>query len=271
LRLIDSNAIDLSSVQLKDPLRDLHAANVDAEFAVNVTLLSGERINLVELGKRICNFVREQLDNPIARLPKWAPEFVDHWQNALGSLCDNQQGFNPIWRDLRRGLKNVAAAAGICWSRLAAYDAIHSAITAKLGSCCPPGIISTEVLARTSESYSAVKQCERILQNYGITVEEFGHVLESFPGLYEFATRYFELSPGSTLVSLMERSNWPGVSITDVDSAVSFPPADTRAQIRGQFVAKYSMQPGYSCSWQTLYQPKGSISIDDPFIVAQRE
>ena len=270
LQLIDSHLIDFSRLRLREPIRDLHAANVDPDFGENVELVTGERINLIELGRRICDLIGESMTDRATRMPDWAAELLWHWRGTLDALaeCPSELDRTIDWRIMRQLLMELAANLDIRWDALGVFDEVHRILAARLGFSRPHRILSPDVLARTNMfTCSKARGLEPILRSIGATWDEFSHLLHEFPRLLELATRYHELGPDSMFEELRPglRDRWPMVTSEDVRRAKMTSPTETRARLRGAFVNEHAGCVGYACDWQTLYHPLGTTSIDHPF------
>jgi hypothetical protein len=220
--------VGVGAVRLADPLAALKAVAADTTLSHRVELASGGTITALEIQRHYLRLARVH----VARLPRWAGELCEVWQDTLDRL---QRGTGAV-------------ADRLDWAIKLAMFRVRAS---RDGHACDRNVFTfaaTRASASSPEMWQA-QMCEIALR--------YGQVHP--PGLFDALD-----------VTGALHHRVPGID--RIDDALEWPPCEGRARVRGSVVARLAgRRDGSICGWASVFDGAASLRLDlsDPFAASE--
>jgi len=260
------------SVCPADPVRAMKVFASDQTLSSIVPTISGVSISALDIQWHYLRSI-EEFPKKNA-FPAWAPKVLEGWRGILELLQQRSRRLEMAldWTVKRNLYSDVAASHGIAWKQLPTLTEFMDRVTdayRKAKVELPGRLAWSDVFGDQSPAVRG-RSLAKLLQKDSL---DWDHVLafqELRPRLFELETRYLQLNGG-----VFEQLERAGVlehdAIPDRNSiceAVTKPPQDTRARVRGEYVSQYAGVAGVSCGWSRVVDSANGrrmVDLGDPF------
>lgn len=268
--LADAGLTPGSSVQLAAPLDAMRIVASDMTCKKPLRMHDGREVTALEIQRHYLAQVESNAKKDF--MPEWAPQVCRLWRSVLAQL---EGAPESVSRSLDWGIKwalyaRHARNAGLRWESLPFWNRITNHLAASLSLSdedyeLPPGPIFNPDSPISGE----LKRLSPIVEAEGSGWQGVRRFLECRQQLYELDWRFGQLGPKGLFESLdgagVLDHHVPGVD--NVDLAITEPPADGRARIRGAVIRRLAKTNGAHADWQHVVDVgKGRmLDLSDPF------
>ncbi len=233
VKLCESGERPGTGVTLSNPLRAMRAYVADPTCTARADVEVGPARSAMEIQRHYLEEVQSRVDEPF--MPRWAGDACRRWREVLDALEAGPASMNRTldWAIKLTIFKNRARQQSIDWDSLPSQNRqLQTAKPARRAS-------RTKLLALRAQ-------------------------------LCEIDTRFGQLGPAGIFNSLdrsgvLDHRIVPAEQIT---AAVHTPPADGRARLRGEQIAKlYKRDGNFRCNWISVIDSAENRVLDlmDPF------
>jgi proteasome accessory factor A len=257
---------------LRSPLTALHLIARDPSCRARFFRRDGALTTALEIQFQYLERVEAVLGEPF--LPDWAEETCRLWRETLEALEESPRllarslDWAIKWeifgeRARRRGFDPGAIRL---WNGILRRARLSGEKILELHRGPPLGELPSPMAA----AWRRVRELDPLLQEAGRDWEELEELLKLRRELLELDTRFAQLGTG--LFAELDRR--PGVlkhrvrEVADVELAVTHPPLEGRARLRGEVIRRTSPAGGrYLCDWSRIVNPRerSVLDLSDPF------
>ena len=120
---------------------------------------------------------------------------------------------------------------------------------------------------------AAIDEQTRVLADHELSWDDLDAFNALRLELWELDMRFGELGPRGIFADLDARGllHHRMLAPDDWREAVDHPPADTRARVRGECIARWShRRQDFLCDWARVLGPGGYVDLSDPFECTER-
>ncbi len=257
------SGVTFDDLRYRSPIRAFAQISREGPWKL-IRLRSGEQKNAVEIQREYLARAREFFaDRPAGRLRH--DEILDLWEDALERLAHRPQGLTDTldWMAKKQVLDR-AVLPQTDWKRFFAwghvFDVAGLATTAKA--------VTLRDLERRLPFWKRWK-VRRQAAKLALVPDEFTLHRELWFQTRKIDLRYHELSDGDGYQRTLEREGLVRRLTNDeeVDRATFDPPQDTRARVRGYYIALSPSVESVQANWNVveLLSPVRHIALPDPF------
>lgn len=261
-----------AGLQLSAPLDALHTVARDPSCRAKLRLVQGGECTAIEIQHRMLELAERNL----GALPPWAGELCALWRRTLARLEESPlaMSYTLDWAIKQRLFASHAARHGVPFERFPLLQnmlaGLHEAL-AKL-----PAAARSLRLAVLSGPASPIPEasarCAAALAANGLTWDDLDRFLLLRDDLYQLDIRFGQVGPRG-IFGALERQDVLDHHVLRVDrieEAMTMPPAEGRARIRGEVIRRLSGQPGATACWQGVYTADGRVlDLNDPFAATE--
>ena len=272
IAMIDGGLEPAAGLALADPVGAFHGFARDPACTVEVRLSSGAAATALEMQRRTLALAEAHADAPF--MPDWTRAACREWRATLDELArDPRSTATSLDWGIKRALfERVLARHGSNWELAAAWTDALKAVWAAMRPERPPAEPpDPETLLEPVEAAQArMAGAEAICRRRGLTWSELPRFVALRRALFECDMRFGELGERGLFTDL----DGAGVlshrvaGIGDVSSAVTHPPATTRARVRGKAVRELAANPlDYTCDWHCVVSARANtwLDLNEPF------
>jgi proteasome accessory factor A len=264
-------------VALADPLRALLSFTRDPQLKAEALLARGGSATALVIQRHYLGQVEARLDDGV--LPPWATEICRAWREALDRLDGDPEGLCTTldWAIKLRLYRQRAERMGLNWERVSAWTKALDMIAPAL----PPDSPEAEAPG-SSARVGAASRLAASLRRFAPDLERLGLPPDELPVFLAFRTEMLELD--TRFAQLGERGVFDALdgsgvlthrvsSAEEVESAISGPPARTRAGLRGRTITRLAASKSKGMAgWDAVWDLENRCSLDlsDPFEERER-
>ena len=275
--LIEAGVAPGESVRLRQPVLAMKTVAGDLDCGAPLTLKTGAPARAVDIQRHYLEAAESRLGEPF--MPAWADDVCRVWRATLDQIDHDRASLTRRfdWAVKSPLYKHYAQQRGFSWLDVTNWTRALAMRPATVhGSGRDAGL---QELPKGAESASTAggepePALTRHLREHGLSPDDLPAFVALRSELFEIDTRFGELGDGGVFTAL-DRSgalahHVPGVG--RVQEAVTQPPAEGRAALRGAVIARMDRTGPYVCDWPWLWDRKARRALDlsDPFEVEER-
>jgi proteasome accessory factor A len=276
VRLIDQGFHLGIWLEPKDPVDAYHQVARDITLGKPIELLDGGRMTALQMQQHYLREVSRRLGEPY--MPGWAEAVCRLWSDTLAAL---EQGLEAVVTRLDWAMRYAlfmdrAERVGLDWSRVALWTETldEVTLTARMDDAPPTDerdLVAQLVGLRRHARLPGWPSREWQEADEALSGREGRVFLQQRNALLEVDLRFGQLGDEG-LLSVLERSGHLAHDVGGVDritEAMSLPPTDTRAQLRGSLIRRLSSQAQgpLICGWDAIWN-RGTgkvLDLSSPF------
>ncbi len=214
-------------------------------------------------------------------LPDWAEHVCEIWRDVLDALQNDATRLAATldWAIKHALFKERASRRGIPWSTIPVWTRVVDTIDGLIRSPGENvrGAIDQALVTRLRRNRglvrTAIDEQTRVLADHELGWDDLDAFNALRLELWELDMRFGELGPRGIFAALDARDllHHRMLAPDDWREAVDRPPADTRARVRGECVARWNRhRQDYLCAWARIHGPGGYVDLSDPFEPTER-
>ncbi|MFZ0692340.1 MAG: proteasome accessory factor PafA2 family protein, partial [Acidobacteriaceae bacterium] len=197
------------------------------------------------------------------------------WRSILDLLEDAPDSVTQTldWAIKLALYTNHARNVGISWDSLPILNQAAALLKKPMPAEDPEDSESWRIArpARRPATRSRVDspEVDPLLHAHGLQRSDLDHLMARRPEFFELETRFSQLGARGIFHSLdaagVLTHRVPGVD--NIDQAVTDPPAESRASIRGQVIRRLARESHLQCGWEQIvdYKERRVLDLSDPF------
>ena len=263
-----------SAVQLADPLEALRTVAADPTCKKMLRMTGGEERTAIGIQRHYLEMAEAHAGHP--SMPAWTSEVCRCWRSILDLLEDAP---DSVAQTLDWAIKwalytnHATRNLGIRWDSLPILNQAAALLKRPMPAEDPEDSESWPIArsARRAAAQSRVDspEVDPLLHAHGLRRSDLDHLLARRQEFFELETRFSQLGPRGLFHSLdvagVLTHRIPGVD--NIDQAVTNPPADSRASIRGQVIRRLARESPLQCGWDQIvdYKERRVLDLSDPF------
>jgi hypothetical protein len=275
--MVESGEQAFEGLRPTRPVEALHAFARDVTLRTSVATAAGERLSAIDIQRRYVDHAKRRLGAPF--MPAWAEAVCTMWTEILDRL---ESGPHAVSRSLDWAIKlgvyrDRVARRGFTWESLPSWS--HVVGTLKR-ACVATGEVLTPLshaVVRSSRGLllTAADGLAPLMREQALDWDQLDGFLALRHELLEADTRWAELGPDG----IFHQLDAAGVldhevdGVDSVESAMTLPPAEGRARIRGMVITRVSGEPNrFACDWDHVLdlQTRCRLDLSDPFVTNER-
>lgn len=274
---IDAGRKTGTPVRLGDPVAALRAFAADPDCRAEAALASGKRDTAVGVQRRILEEVERHLASGSA--PEWARDVCAVWASMLDTLESRPEALSATldWAIKLAIYKERASQKGIRWDDLPVWNHILKTIIGAVRQTDFKGRPTVELVLGKEKEPSpvpgAIAELTPYVESRGLDWEMLRPVVNLRKELLELDFRFGQIGGG-----IFEELDRAGVlthaapEVEDIDRAVTDPPSEGRARVRGEHIKESAGRENYLCSWTGTIDLKTARKFDlgNPFVQCGR-
>ena len=262
------------TVTLASPVRAMQRFAVDPTFQACVVGNARPRMSALDIQRHYLECAEAHLRE--LHLPDWAERVCDLWRTTLDSLETDpaRLGTTLDWAIKQQLFARQLARRGITWSSLKRWNALLH----RLKRTWPVGkgrdVFTLRRVVESHASRSAqTARLTALLARYGFDWEPLADFAAARDQLLELDARFSALGDNG-IFNAMEAAGalHHHVGSLDIDRAVTEPPQDTRAKLRGAIVRRLTdARTPYAAEWTSVFDnsTRRSLDLRNPFEIEE--
>ena len=210
-------------------------------------------------------------------LPDWAERVCGMWRAVLDDLAADPARLESKldWAIKRRVFERQLARRGIAWSSLQRWNAVLDRLKRRWTSVHPQEPFALRFLVQSHPALAGEKAwLTRLLARHGLDWSQLADLEAARHEAFELDARFGALGEHGIFNALdVAGTLQHRVGGLDVDSAMTEPPQDTRAKIRGDVVRRLSdAKMQYGAEWTAIFDNSAGLVLDlhNPFETEER-
>lgn len=264
------------AVRLIDPIGSLRRFIGDPTCTTTAPLLSGKDATAIAIQRHYLQEARSHAEADY--MPDWTGRLCDLWERVLDGLQTDVASMAEVldWPLKLQMMQDHAEQRGCAWKDLPSYTRHLMMIAQEIARFEESNITGRMQSVFTSRNPipRASRKIARSMNDEGLSWDDVPAILELREQLWELDTRFSQLGPRGMFNALDDAGflQHSVCSAEMVEKAVSEPPADTRAALRGAFVQRYGTtgreRSPFYCDWTNVLCPSDdeqSFDMPDPF------
>ena len=275
LSLVERGFRPGSDLALKSPVRAMQAFAADPRCEVEVPLEAGGTTTAGAVQRRYLECVEANLDPRFT--PPWAGAVCREWRAVLDHLKETPEALDRVldWRIKAQVFTDHVRRRNMSWEEVQRWNPVLEKLQAAARSKEVP-VVSNPlplldlVRSRRSPLAGAVKRLTPEVAAQGLDWDGLEPFLTLRQELFEIDTRFGQVGPDGIFAGLDRAGvlthHLEGVEA--IEEAVEFPPATTRAGLRGKLVQELSGKAGKTlCDWNGVWNldRREVLDLSDPF------
>ena len=274
LALVACNGRPAAGVTLVSPIRAMQHFALDPGWQASVATEPRRRMSAVDIQRHYLDSVEARFES--LGLPDWAEQVCRMWRGVLDDLAENPARLDATldWAIKRRLFERHLARRGIPWSSLRWWNLALDRLTRAWAGA---GSREPFALRFVVESHPHVvaerPRVARLLAARGLDWEGFEALAAARLEVFEFDAKFGALGEAGLYNALEAAGALEHRMALDVERAMTEPPPDTRAKIRGNVVRRLSnARIPYGAEWTAVYDNSARLALDlqDPFETEER-
>jgi len=271
--LIDAGGKPGRGIDLRSPVKTLRQFAADPTCAVKARTRYGRQLSAIDIQRHYLGECEERVG--AGDMPAWGAEVCHSWRTLLDGLENDPETLSTTidWPIKLAVFKRHAASQGIRWEDVPAWNHVTSVVKKAIRASKHKGMASVElVLGRTREKSpipDTIEQLTPYVEEHDLSWDSLRPFVDLRQELFELDIRFGEVGSDGIFNQLdaagVLTHAAPGVD--DVDGAVTSPPAEGRARLRGEKVREFAGAAAYRCYWDSISDMKGGrvMEMHDPF------
>jgi proteasome accessory factor A len=270
LALVERGLRPGRDVALMSPIAALHRFALDPDCRARAVIANRRRLTALEIQRHYLSCAERHLGE--LRLPDWAERVCILWKATLDDL---EQGPSHVettldWAIKRRVFIRRLAGRGIEWATLRTWDTAltrleHVWNAANRDQPFEPRLVLENDPTLTAE----IRRLTPFVECQGVSWTQLPDFIAARDELFELDARYGALDERG-LFNALDASGTLRHHVTglDVTNAVTSPPQDTRARIRGEVVQRLSRAGiKYAADWIRIcdLDQRRELDLANPF------
>ena len=275
LALLERGVRPASGVTLCSPVRAMQRFATDVNWRDCTAGEPGRWLTAVEIQRHYLDRVETHADD--LQLPDWAEPVRRMWRALLDDLDANPGHLETTidWAIKRRLFERQLARRGIAWASLRWWNAALDRLKTRWARA---GMREPFELRFAAESHphlaEEIARLAGSLARHGLEWDQLADLDAARREMFELDARFGELGERGIFNALEAAGTLRHqVGGLDVDNAVTHPPQDTRARIRGDVVRRLSdAGVPYGAEWTAVYDVARHAALDlhNPFETEER-
>jgi hypothetical protein len=276
LALLERGLRPASEVTLASPVRAMQRFALDLRWRASMQSASRAWMSAVDIQRHYLRQVEDHADR--LTLPEWAERVCRMWRSVLDDLDTDPSRLETTldWAIKRRLFERQLARRGIAWSSLRWWnwvlDRLKYAWTA--GSDKEPFAIRL-VLESHPRLASEMSRLTRFLAQHELEWAQLEALEAARLEMFELDAKFGALGEDGIFNTLDATGALRhAVGGLDVERAVTEPPQDTRARIRGEVVRRLSAAGiPYGAEWTSVHvydDQQRMLDLQNPFETEER-
>ncbi len=273
VRLIEAGEKPGNPVALADPLKAMNMITRDLSGWNSVPLERREPMPAVVIQYHYLKKAEACLGESF--MPDWAGEICVLWREVLDKLAENQSLLDTRldWRIKHSIFSKFVATRGFTWQEISSWNDLMSQFKllqaehpGKSGNGSPEDIIDGSSIRGPN-----APQLNALLSYHDFTLERMHQFLAMRREMFELDTKFMELGPRGIFSALDEEGvlNHQVARINRIDEAVTEPPKQGRAHVRGRAIQELAGKPTVTrVSWSYIknFGDQRKLDLTDPFV-----
>ncbi len=265
--MVDGGLRPGDDVQLKDPLRAMRNYAADVDCLATAELADGRQASALDIQLHYLQLAEAHQHAHF--MPPWAPEACRRWREILDRL---QQGQHAVATMLDWAIKSalytrVVEQHGFSWAAIRDWHYVLKRVGPALRFDEAAGLATLEERLAHPDSRTSrlLRRLTPYLTERGLRASDLRAVLRLRGKLFELDTRFSQVGDQG-IFAILERGRLvdhhvPGVD--RVEHAMSHPPENTRAALRGRCVLRFAGANGrYRCGWTAVWDREENKVLD---------
>lgn len=269
LRTIERGMRPGSGVTLCSPIRTVQNFAVNPLWRAATNTRPRRWLTALDIQRHYLEYVEMCLGD--LRLPAWAERICRMWRALLDNLEGDQTGETTLmdWAIKRRLFERQLARRGIEWSSLPHWNKVLGRLARvwhRTHVRGPFGI--REAIERHPLLAAEQARQAAFLARNGLQWEQLADLDAARQEVFELDARFGALGDAGLFNALEAAGAIRHQVGLDVDGALTTPPQDTRARIRGEVVRRLSdAGVPYGAEWTSIndWARKLRLDLHDPF------
>jgi hypothetical protein len=263
------------AMRLTKPVGALRAFVSDPDLKAVAELTTGQKVSALEIQRHYLEQVERGLDDEV--MPPWAETVCRRWRETLAALEKPERlALTLDWAVKHMLYRERLQRSRLNARRLKFWNKVVERLQAELVrvGATDPEVSLSHLLGPKSPVREKIDALTPVLRGQGLTWDDFNAFLTLRGELLEIDTRYGQLGEDGLFAGMdragVLRHQVPGVE--PIAAAVSNPPANGRAQLRGNAIRRLAGEKGACCNWSTVWDPKQKQKMDlsNPFETEER-
>jgi hypothetical protein len=275
LELLDHGVRPARTVMLDLPVRSMRHFAVDLDWRACTPDTPRRWLSAVDIQRHYLESVERHFD--ALGPPDWAERVCRMWRAVLDDLeADPARLESKLdWAIKRRVFERQLARRGIRWSSLRPWNAVLDRLARRWTSVQPEVPFALRYVVDSHPDLAIEKaRLTRSLARYGLDWGQLGELDAARHEAFELDARFGALDERGIFNALDAAGALQHqVGGLDVEGAMTQPPQDTRAKVRGSVVRRLSdAKMPYGAEWTTVIDRSTSRALDlhDPFETEER-
>ena len=261
-------------LRLKAPVGALRGFAADPTCRVTAELEDRRRLTAVEIQRHYLHAAEQHLTH--ASMPIWAREVCEVWARTLDTLEREPESLSTTldWAIKLAIFKKRVSQKGIRWKDLPAWNHVIKTIVSAVHESSYKGRATVELVLGKETTPSPIPDTITALTSYveshSLSWDLLRPVINLRRELFELDFRFGQIGENG-LFEQLERSGVlthraPGVE--NIEEAVTQPPAEGRARVRGEYIRTCVDPENHMCFWDSICDIKGCRKLDlsNPFV-----
>ncbi len=264
-----------AEVRLADPVRAMHAVLGDVSCRTPLAMEDKTARTAIEVQRHYLEMAEAHASDGC--MPSWTSEVCRLWREVLDRL---ETGPEAVARTLDWGIKYALYAAyartlGVRWESLAALNRALEMESELPGSARGKQInaLQESLFEPLPETAQANQSLQEFLQSSGLECSNLKTLKSQRQQMLEIDMRFGQLGKDGIFEALDRAGvlDHRIIAEEEIARAMTEPPGDNRAKIRGVVVQRLAYNDDMRCDWQQIIDFKESKVLDltDPFSVAE--
>ena len=261
-------------VQLQDPVQALHRVSGDLQHPLS--LADGRTITALDLQAHYLEIAERHQNHEC--MPSFAPQVCETWRRTLDGLRAGPEKLARVldWPFKAQLFEKLHKDSGIHAVPLFIANGIeHRLYEALEGTSYVHHLPDLKFLIGPgSPVLETAAMLSAELRRTGMTWNDLQTPDSIRHKLLEVDLRLAQIGPRGLYQQLDQTGMLEHriLAPSEIETAMTEPPASGRAAIRGKAVQKLHDRPGVTCSWQAVGDPENRryLDLSDPFCAAER-
>ncbi len=256
-------------VQLRNPVKALHAIAVDPTLRTPVLLADGRKLSPIQIQRHYLERAEANLSHKC--LPSWAPEACRRWRAMLDRV---ERGPCAVERTLDWAIKRSLfldhiRERGVDPDTLVHWNHVLERLErARRQARLRSRLSADKILARRGSLKHEADECRQYLKARGLDLKRVGEILALRSQLAEIDMRFGQVAPDGIFAALEPALDHRIPEVPDVDcieEAMTSPPPSGRARLRGEAIRRLAGRPGCSAGWTFVRDDRGrTLKLPEP-------
>jgi len=274
LALLEHGIRPAAPVTLVSPIGAMQHFALNPGWRACVTTEPRRWISAAKIQRHYLDLVEKHLE--LLRMPDWAERVCRMWRGVLDDLDADPARLEATldWGIRRRLFERHLERRGIAWSSLRWWNVALDRLERVWAGASQKEPFALRFLIEHDPRLAGEHlRVAKWLANHGLDWSQLEALAAARDEVFELDAKFGALGDAGLFNALEAAGALRHQVGLDVESAVTEPPPDTRARIRGNVVHRLS-QAGirYAAEWTAVYDHKHNLALDlnNPFETEER-